>query len=137
MRKTLYHIIVFLGAISNAFMMNRLNVSPILLIGTTVLYVVILEGLFLFLEPRLAIATRKRNLTTYPFLKELIEAKKATVTLTTGEIIYNASFNGYSSPKDASKIKLDITQPKTKKQTSKVETRDILLIHIKGVKKVL
>ncbi|KYG92232.1 response regulator [Metasolibacillus sp. FSL H7-0170] len=137
MRKILYHIIVFLGAISNAFMMARLNVGPAILIGTTVAYVVVLEGLFLFLEPRLAVAARKRNLTTYPFLKNLIDAKKATVTLKTGEVIYNASFNGYSNPKDANTIKLDITQPKTKKQPEKIETRDVLLTHIKEVKKVL
>lgn len=137
MRKVMYHLIVLLGAISNAMMMARLNVSPIILISTTVVYVVILEVLYIILEPRLAIATRKRNLTKYPFLKDLIEAKKATITLFNDEIIYNAAFVGYKNDKDTTTIKIEITEPKTKKQQERVTSRELTLVEIKNVKKVL
>ncbi|MEO4052370.1 response regulator [Solibacillus sp. CAU 1738] len=136
MKKLLFQLIILIGALSNAIVMTMIGASTILIISTTIAYIVIFELLILFLEPRLALAERKRNLTKYPFLRELINANKATVTLVTGEKIYNATFAGYINEKDAKTIKLNITTPKTKKEPEKVCGRDILLTQIKEVKKI-
>ena len=124
------------GAMSTAIVMTMTGASIIIIIGTTLAYISIFELLIFFLEPRLALAERKRNLTKYPFLRELINAKKATVTLATGEKIYNATFAGYINEKDAKTIKLNITTPKTKKEPEKVNSRDVKLEQIIEVKKI-
>lgn len=136
MKKILFQLIIFIGALSNAIVMTMIGASTLLIISTTIVYIVIFELLILLLEPRLALAERKRNLSKYPFLRELINAKKATVTLITGEKIYNATFAGYIDNKDAKTIKLDIITPKTKKEPENVSSRDILLTQIKEVKKI-
>ncbi|MEG0470926.1 MAG: response regulator [Solibacillus sp.] len=136
MRNKISHGIVFLGAISNAIILASMNISIWVIILTTVVYVFIFELIIYSLGPRLVRAERERNVTTYPFLRELVGAKKATVTLKEGTIIYNAKFEGYAKEKDAKTILLHITTIKTKKEPSKIQEQEIKLVDIASVKKV-
>ena len=54
------------------------------------------RALLYILEPRFVRAERERNVKAYPFLRELVDAKKATVTLRDGTVFYNATFEGYA-----------------------------------------
>lgn len=136
MRKKLFHIIIILGAISNAIALSMTDASSVIVITTTICYVLLFEGLVLYLEPRFTLAERKRNLKTYRFLAELIEAKRATVKLHNGETLYNAIFTGYLHKTDAKTIVIDVTTPKTKKQEAVVTTHNIALVDIADVKKI-
>ncbi len=79
---------------------------------TTTLYVVLFEGIYIFLQPRLIVAERKRNLRKYPVLKKLIYTERAIITLISGESLYNVQFVGYSSPKEVHLIELHLHKPK-------------------------
>ena len=107
-----------------------------LIILMSVIYVVIFEGLLLAIEPRLVRAERERNVKAYPFLRELVDAKKATVTLRDGTVFYNATFEGYAHPRDAKTILLNVHTVKTKKVPSAITEHEVKLINIKDVKKV-
>ncbi|MEK4426257.1 response regulator [Solibacillus sp. FSL K6-1523] len=136
MRNKISHGIVFLGAISNAIILASMNISIWIIILTTVIYVFIFELIIYSLGPRLVRAERERNVTTYPFLRELVGAKKATVTLKDGTIIYNAKFEGYANVKDAKTILVHIATIKTKKEPSKIQEQEIKLADIASVKKI-
>ncbi len=137
MKNLLLQMMILVGALSTAIVMTMIGATIFIIIGTTITYIAIFEILIYILEPRLALAERKRNLSKYPFLIELINAKKATVTLLTGEKIYNATFAGYINEKNAKIIKLNITTPKTKKEPEKISSREIKLEQIKEVKKIM
>ena len=62
MRKKLFHLIVILGAISTAITMYVMTKNTSIVVITTTLYVVLFEGIFIFMQPRLIVAERKRNL---------------------------------------------------------------------------
>lgn len=85
MRKKLLHTVVIVGALSNAVILAMMDMPIWLIVLMSVIYVVIFEGLLLVLEPRLVRAERERNVKVYPFLHELVDAKKATVTLRDGQ----------------------------------------------------
>lgn len=136
MKKKILHTVVIIGALSNAAILAVMDMPPWLIILMSVIYIVIFEGLLLVLEPRLVRAERQRNVKAYPFLKELVEAKKATVTLRDGTVLYNATFEGYAHPKDAKTILLHVHTVKTKKEKSTFTEHSIKLINIKNVKKV-
>jgi len=136
MRKKIIHIVVILGALSNAAILAFMDMPAWLIILMSVLYIVIFEGLLLVLEPRLVRAERERNVKAYPFLVELVGAKKATVTLRDGSVLYNATFEGYAHPKDAKTILLYVHKVKTKKEKPMFTEYPIKLINIKSVKKI-
>ncbi|MEK4229971.1 response regulator [Solibacillus sp. FSL H8-0538] len=136
MRKKLFHGVIFLGAISNALALSMTDASSVIIISTTILYVVLFELVILFLEPRLVLAVRKRNVKKYPFMRDLLEAKRATIKLENGETLYNAAFTRYIHSKDAKTIVLDVTTPKTKKQAAIVTSHQVMLANILEVKKV-
>ena len=134
MRKRIFHLIVILGAISNAISMIVLTSNIWIIIGTTAAYVMIFEALFIFLQPRLILAERKRNLRKYPELKKLIETESAIITLVSGETIYNASFVGYSSPKETKQIEIEVHKPKQGKKEAYTESRTIFIHDVKAIK---
>ena len=116
MRTLLFHLIVIFGAISNVITMMVITSNVWIIMGTTAAYVIIFEAIFIYLQPRLILAERKRNLHKYPELKKLIETERAIITLTSGATIYNASFVGYSSPKETKQIEIEIYRPKQAKK---------------------
>ncbi len=134
MRKKLFHLIVILGAISNAITMTIMTQNTAIVMITTALYVVLFEGIYVFLQPRLIIAERKRNLRKYPLLKKLIDTERAIVTLMSGETLYNVQFVGYNSPKDVHLIEVHLHKPKQAKKDATVETKVIDLKLIKEVR---
>lgn len=134
MRKLLFHLIVIFGAISNTITMTVLTSNVWIVMGTTAAYVIIFEAIFIFLQPRLILAERKRNLRKFPELKKLIETEKSIITLTSGETIYNASFVGYSSPKETKQIKIDIHRPKQAKKQAYTESKSIFIHELKSIK---
>lgn len=136
MRKKIIHIVVIVGALSNAAILAFMDMPTWLIILMSVIYIVIFEGLLLVLEPRLVRAERERNVKAYPFLRELVDAKKATVTLRDGSVLYNATFEGYANPKDAKTILLYVHKVKTKKEKPTYTEHPIKLINIKSVKKI-
>ena len=136
MRKKIIHIVVIIGALSNAAILAFMDLPAWLIILMSVIYIVIFEGLLLVLEPRLVRAERERNVKAYPFLRELVDAKKATVTMRDGSVLYNATFEGYAHPKDAKTILLYVHKVKTKKEKSTYSEHPIKLINIKSVKKI-
>lgn len=101
---------------------------------TTTLYVVLFEGIYIFLQPRLIVAERKRNLRKYPVLKKLIDTERAIITLISGETLYNVQFVGYSSPKEVHLIELHLHKPKQAKKDATVETKVIDLKLLKDVR---
>lgn len=136
MRKKIMHTVVIIGALSNAAILAIMDMSPWLIILMSVIYVVIFEGLLLVLEPRLVRAERERNVKVYPFLRDLVDAKKATVTLRDGTVLYNVTFEGYAHPKDAKTILLHAHTVKTKKTQTTFTEHSIKLINIKHIKKI-
>ena len=134
MRKWLFHLIIIFGAISNAITMTVLTSNGWIIMGTTAAYVIIFEAIFIFLQPRLILAERKRNLRKFPELKKLIETEKAIITLTSGETIYNASFVGYSSPKETKQIEIEIHRPKQAKKQAYSESKQIFIQDLKSIK---
>lgn len=136
MKKKILHTVVIIGALSNAAILAIMDMPPWLIILMSVIYVVIFEGLLLLLEPRLVRAERERNVKAYPFLRELVDSKKATVTLRDGTVLYNVTFEGYANPKDAKTILLYVHTVKTKKDKSTFTEHPVKLINIKNVKKV-
>ncbi|MEK4386547.1 response regulator [Solibacillus sp. FSL W7-1464] len=136
MRKKIIHIVVIVGALSNAAILAFMDMPAWLIILMSVIYIVIFEGLLLVLEPRLVRAERERNVKAFPFLRELVDAKKATVTLRDGTVLYNATFEGYAHPKDAKTILLYVHKVKTKKEKPAFIEHPIKLINIKSVKKI-
>ena len=134
MRKKLFHLIVILGAISTAITMYVMAKNTSIVVITTTLYVVLFEGIFIFMQPRLIVAERKRNLQKYPLLKKLIDTERAIVTLITGEKLYNAEFVGYSSPKEVHLIELHLHKPKQAKKDATIETKIIDLKLLKDVR---
>lgn len=136
MRKKIIHIVVIVGALSNAAILAFMDMPAWLIILMSVIYIVIFEGLLLVLEPRLVRAERERNVKAYPFLRELVDAKKATVTMRDGSVLYNATFEGYVHPKDAKTILLYVHKVKTKKEKPAYTEHPIKLINIKSVKKI-
>ncbi|MBM7664306.1 hypothetical protein JOC25_000762 [Solibacillus kalamii] len=136
MRKKIIHIVVIIGALSNAAILAFMDLPAWLIILMSVIYIVIFEGLLLVLEPRLVRAERERNVKAYPFLRELVDAKKATVTMRDGSVLYNATFEGYAHPKDAKTILLYVHKVKTKKEKAAYTEHPIKLINIKSVKKI-
>lgn len=138
MRKKLFHLIVILGAISNAITMTIMTQNTAIVMITTALYVVIFEGIYIFLQPRLIVAERKRNLRKYPLLKKLIDTERAIVTLMSGETLYNVQFVGYSSPKEVHLIEVHLHKPKQTKKDATVEPKVIdlkLLKEVRSMKK--
>ncbi len=133
MRKKLFHLIVLLGAISNAITMSIMTKNIAIVIITTTLYVVLFEGIYIFMQPRLIAAERKRNLRKYPLLKKLIDTERAIVTLLSGETLYNVQFVGYSSPKEVHLIEVHLHKPKQAKKEATVETK---VVDIKLLKEV-
>lgn len=136
MRKKLMHAVVIIGALSNAIILAVMKMPAWLIILMSVIYVAIFQGLLYILEPRLVRAERERNVKAYPFLRELVEAKKATVILRDGTVYYNATFVGYAKARDAKTILLNVHTVKTKKAPSTVTEHEVKLIHIKEVKKI-
>jgi hypothetical protein len=136
MRKKLIHTIVIVGALSNAVILAMMDMPIWLILLMSVIYVVIFEGLLFVLEPRLVKAERERNVKAYPFLRELVDAKKATVALRDGTILYNTTFEGYAHAKDAKTIVLHTHTVKTKKAPSTITEHEVKLINIKSVKKL-
>lgn len=136
MRKKLMQAIVIIGALSNAIILAMMKMPGWLIILMSVLYVAIFQGLLYILEPRLIRAERERNVKTYPFLRDLVDAKKATITLNDGTILYNATFEGYIHKRDAKTILVNVHTVKTKKTPSSVTAHEMKLVHIKDVKKV-
>ncbi|MEK4627986.1 MAG: response regulator [Solibacillus sp.] len=136
MRKKLLHTVVIVGALSNAVILAMMDMPIWLIVLMSVIYVVIFEGLLLVLEPRLVRAERERNVKVYPFLHELVDAKKATVTLRDGTTLYNTTFEGYAHPKDAKTILLHTQTVKTKKAPATITEHEVKLINIKSVKKL-
>lgn len=136
MRKKLLHAVVIIGALSNAVILAIMDMPMWLILAMSVIYVIIFEGLLLALEPRLVRAERERNVKAYPFLRELVDAKKATVTLRDGTTLFNATYEGYAHPKDAKTILLHVHTVKTKKAPSTITEHKIKLINIASVKKV-
>jgi hypothetical protein len=134
MRKKLFHLIVILGAISNAITMTIMTQNTVIVMITTALYVVLFEGIYVFLQPRLIIAERKRNLRKYPLLKKLIDTERAIVTLMSGETLYNVQFVGYNSPKEVHLIEVHLHKPKQAKKDATVETKVIDLKLLKEVR---
>ena len=134
MRKKLFHLIVILGAISNAITMTIMTQNTVIVMITTALYVVLFEGIYVFLQPRLLIAERKRNLRKYPLLKKLIDTERAIVTLMSGETLYNVQFVGYNSPKEVHLIEVHLHKPKQAKKDATVETKVIDLKFLKEVR---
>jgi len=134
MRKKLFHLIVILGAISTAITMYVMTKNTAIVLITTTIYVVLFEGIFIFMQPRLIIAERKRNLQKYPLLKKLIDTERAIVTLITGETLYNVEFVGYSSPKEVNLIELHLHKPKQAKKDATIETKIIDLKLLKDVR---
>lgn len=133
MRKMLFHLVVILGAISTAITMTIMTNSTAIVMITTTLYVVLFEFIYIFMQPRLIIAERKRNLKKYPLLKKLIETERAIVTLVTGEILYNVEFVGYSSPKEVRLLEVLLHKPKQLKKAATIESK---MIDIKDIKEV-
>ena len=134
MRKKLFHLIVILGAISTAITMYVMTKNISIVVITTTLYVVLFEGIFIFMQPRLIIAERKRNLQKYPLLKRLVDTERTIVTLITGETLYNVEFVGYSSPKEVHLIELHLHKPKQAKKDATIETKIIDLKLLKDVR---
>ena len=134
MRKKLFHLIVILGAISTAITMYVMTKNTSIVVITTTLYVVLFEGIFIFMQPRLIIAERKRNLQKYPLLKRLVDTERTIVTLITGETLYNVEFVGYSSPKEVHLIELHLHKPKQAKKDATIETKIIDLKLLKDVR---
>lgn len=134
MRKKLFHLIVILGAISNAITMTIMTQNTAIVMITTALYVVLFEGIYIFLQPRLIVAERKRNLRKYPLLKKFIETERAIVTLMSGETLYNVEFVGYSSPKEVHLIEIHLHKVKQAKKDATVETKVIDLKLLKDVR---
>ena len=134
MRKNLFHLIVIFGAISNAITMMLMTTNIWIVMGTTAVYVIVFEALFIFMQPRLIIAERKRNIRKYPELKKLIETKSAIITLTSGDTIYNASFVGYSSPKETKQIEIEVHRPKQAKKEAYTERKNIYIHELQAIK---
>lgn len=135
MRNKLLHAVVLVGALSNTIILAMMEMPIWLIIVMTAIYVLIFEGLLLLLAPRLVKAERERNVKAYPFLRELIDAKKAMITLRDGTVYYNATFEGYAH-KDAKTIMIHVHTVKTKKIPSSVTEYNVKLISIKAVKKM-
>ena len=133
MRKKLFHLIIIFGAISNAITMSIMTQNTAIVMITTILYVVLFEGIYIFMQPRLIVAERKRNLRKFPLLKKLIDTDRAIVTLMSGETLYNVQFVGYSSPKEVHLIEVHIHKPKQAKKDATVESK---VIDIKQLKEV-
>ena len=136
MRKKLFHLIVILGTISTAITMYVMTKNTSIVVITTTLYVVLFEGIFIFMQPRLIIAERKRNLQKYPLLKRLVDTERTIVTLITGETLYNVEFVGYSSPKEVHLIELHLHKPKQAKKDATIETKIIDLKLLKDVRQM-
>lgn len=136
MKRKWLHGVVFLGALSNAIVLGTMKMPVWIIILTTVIYVFIFELLILSLQPRLIRAERERNVTTYPFLRELVHAKKATVTLKDGTILYNVKYEGYANEKEAKTILVHISTVKTKKEPSVLKEKELKLVDIAAVKQV-
>lgn len=134
MKKLLFHLIVILGAISTAVTMAALDTSKLIIVFTTVIYVLIFEGLFIFMAPRLIMAERKRNSRIYPMLQKLIDNERSSITLHNDETIFNATFLGYSSPKDVKNIDIEIFIPKQAKIAASKKIKQVSLAQIKEVK---
>ena len=133
MRKKLFHLIILLGAISNMITMSIMTQNTAIVMITTILYVVLFEGIYIFMQPRLIVAERKRNLRKFPLLKKLIDTDRAIVTLMSGETLYNVQFVGYSSPKEVHLIEVHLHKPKQAKKDATVESK---VIDIKQLKEV-
>lgn len=136
MRNTFFHLIVLFGAVSNIITMTMSSTNIWIVIGSTVLYVLIFEGVYLLLKPRILQAERKGNLRKYPFLTTLMENEKSTIELVNGEKIYNAKFKDYSSPQEVKKIDIEIMYPKQAKRQAYTEIKQLHLVQIQEVKAV-
>lgn len=134
MRRLLFHLIIIFGAISNAITMTVLTSNGWIVMGTTAAYVIIFEAIYLFLQPRLILAERKRNLRKFPELKKLVETERAIITLTSGETIYNASFVGYRSSKETKQIEIQIHRPKQAKKQAHLESKHLFIQDLKSIK---
>ena len=136
MRKKLFYTIIIVGAISNAIILSNMDTPLVLIVGMTVLYIAIFMGAIYLIEPRLVKMEREQNVRAYPFLRELMDAKKATVTLRDGTVYYNTTFGGYEQNRDATTIILQVHTVKTKKEPLKITEHAVKLVNIQSVKKV-
>ena len=123
-----------MGAISNVITMSIMTKNTAIVMITTTIYVVLFEGIYIYMQPRLIVAERKRNLRKYPLLKKLIDTERAIVTLMSGETLYNVQFVGYSSPKDVHLIEVNLHKPKQAKKDATVESKVIDLKLLKEVR---
>ena len=136
MRKKVFYAIIVVGAISNAFILANMDTALWLIAVMTVVYIAIFSGAIYLLEPRLVKMEREQNLKAYPFLREFMDAKKATVTLRDGTVHYNATFGGYEQKRDATTITIQVHTVKTKKAPSTITEHAVKLVNIQSVKKV-
>lgn len=136
MRKNVFYAIIVIGAISNAFILANMETAPWLIAVMTIVYIAIFSGAIYLLTPRLVKMEREQNMKAYPFLRELIDAKKATVTLKDGTIYYNVTFGGYEQKRDATTIILHVHTIKTKKVPSTITKHAVKLVNIQSVKKL-
>lgn len=67
MRKKILHIVVIIGALSNAAILAFMDMPVWLIILMSVIYIIMFEGLLLILEPRLVRAERERNVKRFLF----------------------------------------------------------------------
>ena len=116
MRRKIFHLIILIGALTNAYSMSTMDMPLYIIIGTSVLYIGVFELMFALMEPRFIRAERQRNLSKFPFLRELINAKKAKITLKDGTVHYNATFDDYINKKDAKTLRINVATVKTKKE---------------------
>ena len=136
MRKKLFHTIIVIGAIINFISMQQKTDQFWIVLGTTVLYVLLFEGIYLLVEPRLIQAEQKGNTRKYPLLSKLITSKRAIVKTVTGETYYNAAFAGYPLKKDASTIALALHKPKQAKKEATTEIIHLAITAIVEVKEM-
>ncbi|AWE08046.1 response regulator [Lysinibacillus sp. 2017] len=136
MRKKAFNAIIIIGAISNAIILANMNTPIWLIIVMSIVYIAIFTGAIYLMEPRLVKMERQQNLKAYPFLRELLDAKKMTITLRDGIILYNATFEGYKSKRDATTLLIHVHTVKTKKAPSSITEHEIKLMDIKSIKKV-
>ena len=136
MRKKVFNAVIIIGAISNAIILANMNTPIWLILVMSVVYIAIFTGAIYLLEPRLVRMEREQNLKAYPFLRELLDAKKVTVTLRDGTILYNATFEGYKNKRDATTILVHVHTVKTKKAPSTITEHEIKIMNIKSIKKV-
>lgn len=136
MRKKLFHTIIVIGAIINFISMQQKTDQFWIVIVTTVIYVLLFEGIYLLVEPRLILAEQKGNMRKYPLLRQLQVNDRSIVKTVDGKIYYNATFAGYPLKKDATIIALALHKPKQAKQEATIEMVHLAIKDLKEITKM-